>query len=535
MKKTIIAVLIAAALFASLAACANAPPPAEADVSASPATASSTASSPSPSPVAASVPPPVTAERESFTEDGKAVLYIGAFSSGSFEIEDAFAWLTTEAQTFNWAYKDYEARVIDYGDASASEAMYRLNAEILAGKMPDILVTQGMPVDKYISMDLLYDMSGWLNAEDFYTGPLEAMKTDGKLYEVSPAITVTSFYGLNKYLGDTGALTLDDIYAAWERFNDGSGDKAFISGLSNELVCLLLVSAYEDSFTDKGAATCDFTSPEFLKLLEFCKTLPANTPELNLKDTFGLDGSGVSPGTLQMPELHRAVAVRKETALLGIMATSRLWGYPYPTHYLVQVGMGTEDYHYIGYLGAKDTAASMYLEFPVAVSAKTENIKGAKTFVNDLWAMRFMMRGGSTRDLPLMPLKRSVIQEYENTMKKDRESMAKEDSKYENVLIFTLFNEPVPFYKTVDYKLFEEIIDGAGYRVRSPIAAYLPPLNKSQVYPDRFPEAPPAGSFVNPIIAEEIHSFFGGVQDAAHTAELIQSRYSVYLNEQMRG
>jgi hypothetical protein len=478
------------------------------------------------------LPPPVSAERETVTEDGKAVLYIGAFSSGSFEIEDAFAWLTTEVQTFNWAYKDYDARIIDYGDASASEAMYRLNAEILAGKMPDMLVTQGMPVDRYVSMDLLYDMSDWLEPEQFYTGPLEAMKTDGKLYEVSPAITVTTFYGLNKYLGDAGALTLDDIYAAWERFNDGSGDKAFISGLSNELVCLLLVSAYEDSFTDKSAATCDFTGAEFLKLLEFCKTLPAHPPELNLKETFGLDGSGVSSGTLAMPELHRAVAVRKETSLLGIMATSRLWGYPYPTHYLVQVGMGTEEYRYIGYLGAKDTAASIYLEFPVAVSAKTGNIEGAKTFVNDLWAVRFIMRGGSARDLPMMPLKRSTMQASFDYWKKDREYLEKEDSKYKDVLIYTLFNEPVPFYKTDDYKLFEEIIDGAGYRVRSPIAAYLPPLNKSQVYPDRFPDAPPAGSFVNPIIAEEIHAFFGGVQDAEHTAELIQSRYSVYLNEQ---
>jgi hypothetical protein len=43
--------------------------------------------------------------------------------------------LENAVRIFNVRNTVFEAQIIDYGDASAPEALYRLNAEIVSGKM----------------------------------------------------------------------------------------------------------------------------------------------------------------------------------------------------------------------------------------------------------------------------------------------------------------------------------------------------------------------------------------------------------------
>jgi hypothetical protein len=394
-----------------------------------------------------------------------------------------------------------------------------------------------MPVDNYVNLGLLYDMSGWLNPEDFYTGPLEAMKTDGKLYEVSPLITVTSFYGLTKYLGTEGALSLGDIYAAWEKFNV-SGDKAFIAGISNELICLLLVSAYEEQFIDRSAASCKFNSPEFIELLEFCNKLPAHPAELDVKSSLGW--SGAKWFITESPDIRRAITVRKEEALLGIMATQRHGGFQYSTHQYILIGLHGMDYRFIGYPGTN--TASVYLEYPLAVSSKAAALEGVRLFINDLWGVKSVFderlyKAGVTPDVPEMtPLKRTIVEANNEYWVAEHKWLKKEIDDYDygdDMLMYGgLYFEGAPNYTLNEFAELEELIDSASVRVRSPIVSYLPPFTLLQLGKDRQLTAPPASSLADPILAEEIQGYFAGIQDVQRTAELIQSRYSVYLSEQ---
>ena len=77
-------------------------------------------------------PTPVP-DRIRYTDDGVQIIYVGAFSGGSYEIEDSFAQLEKIVGIYNIFYSDseYEARIIDYGDSSGYDAMYRLNTDIL--------------------------------------------------------------------------------------------------------------------------------------------------------------------------------------------------------------------------------------------------------------------------------------------------------------------------------------------------------------------------------------------------------------------
>ncbi|NLO46846.1 MAG: hypothetical protein GX111_00780 [Clostridiales bacterium] len=197
------------------------------------------------------------------------------------------------------------------------------------------------------------------------------MRMDGKLYEVSPGITVTGFYGLSSNLGCSGELSLDELYTAWERFNTGS-EKAFIEGFSNGLICLLLISSAESIFVDVSKSTCSFDSPEFINLLEFSKKLPDEPEALHIDaDISDLSGSPMSQ-LLSMPDIHYAVSVKEGESLLAMMSSSRVWGIPYAPHALMKLILDGRDVTFVGIPGAD--LASVYMEFPVAVSRNSCNL-----------------------------------------------------------------------------------------------------------------------------------------------------------------
>jgi ABC-type glycerol-3-phosphate transport system substrate-binding protein len=398
-------------------------------------------------------------ERREKNEDGKPILYIGAFSFGNYDIEEAYYRLESAIRNFNVKNKEFDAQIIDYGDASAPEAFYRLNTDIIAGQMPDLLLTHGMPVERYAALGLLYDMSDWLNPSEFFTGPLESMRMDGKLYEVSPGITVTSFYGLTSNLGDSGELTLDELYSIWEKFNAG-GDKEFIAGFTNELICLLLISSTQSQFIDETAAACGFDSPEFIQLLEFCKKLPDKAKELNLEpDNPDFQGSPLL-SYVKQPEVHYTLHVKEGEALLAMTSSSRVWGTPYAPHALMTSILDGEEVTFIGIPGAG--TASVYMEFPVAVSAHSKNLKGAQEFIDQLWSLNFMCRGPG--DLVMLPLKRSVLDNY---VRNDLKRFGIDDV---DRLIF--IDDVLKPYTPVELEEFIEFVDQARLPAHSACVLY---------------------------------------------------------------
>lgn len=46
---------------------------------------------------------------------------------------------------------------------TASDALRTLNTNIMAGKGPDVLILDGMPIDSYIEKGMLADLSGLLD------------------------------------------------------------------------------------------------------------------------------------------------------------------------------------------------------------------------------------------------------------------------------------------------------------------------------------------------------------------------------------
>ena len=77
----------------------------------------------------------------------------------------------------NDVYVRYEVGMSGDNGLTAEDAVKALNTEIMAGKGPDVLCLDGLPLDSYLSKGMLADLSDTLKAAEekdclLYTSPL---------------------------------------------------------------------------------------------------------------------------------------------------------------------------------------------------------------------------------------------------------------------------------------------------------------------------------------------------------------------------
>ena len=185
---------------------------------------------------------------------------------------------------FNKKSENYRIEVRDYyeyidDDPTGNASLQKLNTEILAGNVPDILDTNSMPVRQYGAKDILEDLWPYidndpeLGRDKLMLRPLEANQQDGKLYEVFGGFEVRTVVGPTRIVGDRASWTLAELREALARMPEG----CTIFGVSDVKDSMLhtLISLNMDRFVDWETGSCGFDSSDFKALLEFCNSFPA--------------------------------------------------------------------------------------------------------------------------------------------------------------------------------------------------------------------------------------------------------------------
>lgn len=80
-------------------------------------------------------------------------------------------------------------------NVTASDVVRSLNTEILAGKGPDVLILDGLPVDSYMEKGVLADLSALLSGADLLSNVANTYQTDGKTYAIPARFTVPVLIG----------------------------------------------------------------------------------------------------------------------------------------------------------------------------------------------------------------------------------------------------------------------------------------------------------------------------------------------------
>lgn len=114
-------------------------------------------------------------------------------------------------------YVEYRVGLSEEGGATREDAVKKLNTEIMAGKGPDFLVLDGLPVDSYKEKGVLLDISPYLSEletqEKLLANIRESFTEDGKISMIPAAFTLQMYYTSQKNMTDVSDLsTLADMF-----------------------------------------------------------------------------------------------------------------------------------------------------------------------------------------------------------------------------------------------------------------------------------------------------------------------------------
>lgn len=183
---------------------------------------------------------------------------------------------------FNKKSTKYRIEIKDYSEFNTAEdyqaGLTKLNTEIAAGNVPDLLNVSGLPIQQYGAKGLLEDLWPFieqdpdLGRDAIMENVFKAAELDGKLYQVFSTFSIQTVVGATKVVGDRMSWTLDDLQAALATMPEGC--TIFGEGDTKAGMLSTVLAQNMDGFVDWSTGECSFNSPEFIAMLEFCNSFP---------------------------------------------------------------------------------------------------------------------------------------------------------------------------------------------------------------------------------------------------------------------
>lgn len=184
---------------------------------------------------------------------------------------------------FNKSNSKYRIEIRDYSEynteADSSAGLTKLNVEITAGNVPDMIDTSNLPITQYGAKGVLEDLWPFIeNDPDLGRGALmenvfKAAEQDGKLYRIFSDFSIQTVAGATSVVGDRMSWTLEDMKAALATMPEG----CMLFGESDTKSDMLrtVLAQNLSSYVDWETGKCSFNSDEFIAVLEFCNSFPA--------------------------------------------------------------------------------------------------------------------------------------------------------------------------------------------------------------------------------------------------------------------
>lgn len=383
---------------------------------------------------------------------------------------------------FNRKSSDYRIEVRDYSEFNTeddySAGYTKLITEIGSGAVPDIMLTDGLPIETFGAKGLLADLWPFIDADEELGGRagvvepvFNALSQDGKLYEISSSFYITTIAGPASIVGTEPGWTYEEMYAALDQMPEGC--ELFSLGTTRSdvfsSICMLNLSRFVDWTTGE----CSFDSDDFISLMEFANRFP---------ETFDWEHH---EWTNEDSDAYR---IKEGRQLLVTLSLSD----PYSYNYYSEMFNG--DMALKGFPDVPGSGAVFNLNGTgLAIASTCKNQDAAWSFVRTLLTREYQENytyGFCTN--------RELCEENIQSMVGESYYSYDQVTGEEKEIIFTQENAD----------LITDLINNT-----SMVADY----NTSQI---------------NDIINEEVAYYFSGEKTAQDVAATIQNRVSIYVNEQ---
>ena len=193
---------------------------------------------------------------------------------------------------FNRSQTEYRIEVTDYSayndyssmnPADWNAGLTRLQTELIAGNVPDLIDISLLPVSRLGEKGLLEDLKPYIEAdaelsmEQLNSHVLQAFEENGKLFQTVSNYYVMTTLGLSDVVGEQPGWTMEAFNAAMQRLQAENRDATVFDVYTtrDDALTFLLYLQLED-YVDWSTGTCRFDSEAFQQFLSFVRSFPTS-------------------------------------------------------------------------------------------------------------------------------------------------------------------------------------------------------------------------------------------------------------------
>ena len=394
---------------------------------------------------------------------------------------------------FNKESEKYRITIRDYSEYQTMDdymaSVTQMNNEIMSGSMPDMLaVNSEIPVSDYIRRGLIEDIGKLIEQDEelsqieFMENVFKAYSVDDKLYYVIPSFGVGTAVAKKSIVGDCKGWTMDDMLKVVNELPEDSS--LFDQGTTKTQFMSYIMSYCGSDFIDVTTGKCKFDSEEFIKILEYAQTLPAE-----------VDNSMYDDGSYWMNYESQYREGRTVVMPTSIYSLSDM-------NYTLNGYFGG-DFAFVGYPNENSNGSVIHVNDSYVISSRSANKEGAWEF------LRYYLTDERQESLRWgLPINKKYF------LEKAQEA-----------------TQP-PYYLDEDGKKVE--YEDSFYMNGESIA--LSPMTQEQVdsivsFVESVERPYYNNAEVSKIVFEEVEAFFSGQKEVKEIAGNIQNRVQLYVNE----
>ena len=421
---------------------------------------------------------------------------------------------------YNKTNDEYRINVVDYSEYATDDdynaGVTKLTTEIISGSVPDIFLTSNLPIDKYAAKGVIADLNTFMDggnglSRDYFVPQiLNALEKDGKLYELPTSFSVTTAYALSSIASQYDTWNVAAVQDAMTQLQEGA--TVFSDGWTKNTALSNCLSRNLSAFVDWTTGKCEFDSEAFQQLLAFCNSFPAETS----------DGDGAiayaSSADIAVDDAMWDSDATRITNGKQLMSTIGMYSFD---SYIWNVYAIRDKITFTGYPTEDGSGSSFELQMPMAISSVTKYpdaawdfvcsiIKKMNTIDENNYYYGFPISQAAF-DAEMTDIMTEQYQLDENGEQVDWDGDGEPDKAIRGSYETMENGETV--YKDV-YALTQEDID-----------QILGVINSTRSVYDYDQE-------ILDIITDEVAAYFAGDKDVQTTANMIQSRVNLYVQEQ---
>lgn len=428
--------------------------------------------------------------------------------------------LRSKIVEYNKSNDQYRIQVVDYSEYATDDdynaGVTKLTTEIISGSVPDLFLTSNLPIDKYAAKGVVADLytfmdgGSGLSRDYFVPQVLKAIEKEGKLYELPTKFSVETAYALSSIVDQYDTWNVAAVQDAMTQLQEGA--TVFSTGWTKSSVLNNCLTRNLAAFVDWTTGKCTFDSEAFQQLLAFCNSFP--------DDSSSDDGIAYSSEAATVDTMDDPVWESDATRILSgkqLMATTSFYGFE---DYIYNIYPVKDKVTFVGYPSESgEPGNSFYIQCPMAISSVTKYPDAAWDFVStmirqtneDAESMYAFPISQEAFDKKMTAVMTEQYQLDENGEQVDWDEDGEPDKM--SIGSYEVVENGESTWQEV-YALTQEDID-----------QILSVINSATGIVDYDDE-------ILSIVSDEVSAYFAGDKDVQTTANMIQSRVNLYVQEQ---